>query len=338
MWIDTHCHLDAPELRVMGAGLSAWVTASSALDSGCALSSEGMQYSSDRPDESLVPHLRVRQVARKSGVALCVLPAVEVGNFETVRQLAHSCGDAYALGIHPLYVPRMREGDLDRLDEQLTAHRDDPRLVAVGEIGLDFFVPALCTADMRARQQTVYRAQLKLARKHGLPVLLHVRRSADLLLKHLREAWGLRARQTLPPGCAGIAHAFNGSQAQANAFVSLGFKLGFGGTVTFEASRQIRHLAASLPAHVPVMETDAPDIPPQWLYTTASQREEGKPQGVNTPAELPRMGAVVADLRGISAADWAAQTTANAVAALPRLATLLAGAVPSGVPTEGVGL
>ena len=96
-----------------------------------------------------------------------------------------------------------------------------------------------------------------------------------------------------------------------------------GGTVTFDTSRQIRRLAAQLPATVPVMETDAPDIPPQWLYATAAQRQVGQAQGLNTPAELPRMGAVVAGLRGVSVADWAAQTTTNAVAALPRLGALL---------------
>ncbi len=75
-----------------------------------------------------------------------------------------------------------------RWTRRLTEHRDDPRLVAVGEIGLDFFVPALCEPAMRERQIGFYRAQLKLARKHGLPVILHVRRSADVLLKHLRDS------------------------------------------------------------------------------------------------------------------------------------------------------
>ena len=120
------------------------------------------------------------------------------------------------LGIHPMYVPQARDDDLQALDAALTEYRDDPRLVAVGEIGLDFFLPALCEPAKRERQERFYREQLRLARKHGLPVILHVRRSADVLLKHLRE---------LPPG-GGIAHAFNGSAQQAQAFVEQGFKLG----------------------------------------------------------------------------------------------------------------
>jgi TatD DNase family protein len=214
----------------------------------------------------------------------------------------------------------MQNDDLVLLDEQLTLHRDDPRLVAVGEIGLDFFVPALCTPAMRERQQGRVPGPAQVGpKKHQLPVLLHVRKSADLLLKHLREVWGLPSGQALPPGCAGIAHAFNGSQAQADAFVALGFRLGFGGAVTFDAAHQLRRLAATLPSHTMVLETDAPDIPPQWLYATAAQRAAGQPQGINTPAELPRIGAVVAGLRGIPPAELATQTMANALAALPKL-------------------
>jgi TatD DNase family protein len=222
-------------------------------------------------------------------------------------------GDAYALGIHPLYVPQAADADLERLDDALTANRDDPHLVAVGEIGLDFFVPALCQPAMRERQERFYRSQLRLARKHGLPVILHVRRSADVLLKHLRG---------LPTG-GGIAHAFNGSAAQAQAFMGMGFKLGFGGAATFEPALKLRALAATLPLEALVLETDAPDIPPHWLYATAAERAAGMAQGVNTPAELPRIGAVIAGLRGLSPEALAQASTANALAALPRLAALI---------------
>jgi len=120
----------------------------------------------------------------------------------------------------------------------------------------------------------------------------------------------------------GIAHAFNGSLQQALAFVELRFRLGFGGAVTFDRARQIRHLARVLPAHALVLETDAPDIPPQWLYRTAAERAAGAPQGRNEPAELPRIGGVLASLRGLPLAELAAATVANAQAALPRLAAL----------------
>lgn len=275
MWIDTHCHLDAPEF---GTGH--------------------------------VLALQARATAAQRGVGLCVIPAVMRQNLDSVRQLALQTGDAYALGIHPMYVPRAQDGDLDALDEALTRHRDDPQLVAVGEIGLDFFVPDLCEPTMRERQTRFYRAQLRLARKHGLPVILHVRRSADALLRGLREL----------PVMGGIAHAFNGSAQQAQAFIDLGFALGFGGAATFEPAKRLRALAAELPLAAMVLETDAPDIPPHWLYATAAERAAGRAQGLNTPAELPRIGAEIAGLRGLEPEAFAKATSANALRVLPRLA------------------
>ncbi len=269
-WIDTHCHLDAPE------------------------------FDADRS--------AVLARARAAGVVLQVLPAVMAANFDTVRELAHAHGLAYALGIHPLYVDRSADADLDILADALARHRGDPRLVAVGEIGLDHFVPGL---DL-ARAERFYLAQLQLARAAGLPVILHVRRSADGLLKGLRR-FGV---------AGGIAHAFNASQAQADVFVGMGFRLGFGGAMTYDRALQIRRLASSLPAANLVLETDAPDIPPHWLYRSAAQRAAGQATGRNEPAELPRIARSLADLRGWSMETTAAITLANALAALPRLAAL----------------
>jgi TatD DNase family protein len=243
--------------------------------------------------------------ARAAGVTQLVLPAVEVADFDAVRALAHRHGCAYALGIHPLFAGRAEDGDLDRLQQALQQHRDDPRLVAVGEIGLDHFVPGLD----RARQAHFYVAQLKLARDAGLPVILHGRRSVDSLLQGLRRI----------AVSGGIAHAFNGSLVQAQHFIGRGFKLGFGGNLTFDRALQIRCLARTLPAAALVLETDAPDIPPHWLYRTAAERAAGA-RSRNEPAELPRIAAVLAGLRGWSLAQTAAITSANARAALPRLA------------------
>jgi TatD DNase family protein len=282
MWIDTHSHLDAPEFERNGL-LAGVLIAQSAIEN----------------------------------VAISVIPAVEKSNFSIVRELAHAQRQAYGLGIHPLYAPQSQEDDLTYLDAQLLQHRDDPRLVAVGEIGLDFFVPKLCTPEMREKQTLFYRAQLKLAKQHGLPVILHVRKSADQLLKALRDVFSNGGSH------GGIAHAFNGSEQQAMQFYEMGFCLGFGGTVTYERSQQIRALAKSLPPEAIVMETDAPDMPPQWIYATAEERSKGKPQGINSPLELPRIGAALAELRGLSAAAWAAQTTANALRVLPKLKALL---------------
>ena len=274
----THCHLDAPELASSVADVAARASA--------------------------------------AGVKHCVLPAVSVGNFAAVRLLAEQFSYSYALGIHPGCVPQAQELDLQTLNAELTLRHSDPRLVAVGEIGLDFFVLELMKPAMRERQEFFYREQLKLAKAHSLPVILHVRRSADRLLKHLRDL-------APPGGWHGIAHAFNGSQQQADEFIKLGFKLGFGGSVTFDAARQLRRLAAELPLTALVMETDSPDMPPQWLYTTAADRAGGKPQGRNEPAELPRIAQQVADLRGITLLALASATTANALHALPKLRGLI---------------
>jgi TatD DNase family protein len=268
MWIDTHCHLDAPE------------------------------FDADRDE--------VAQRARAAGVRQMVLPAVEVAHFKAVQQLAQRHDAAYALGIHPLFVDRAPEDAVQQLRAALEAAAADPRLVAVGEIGLDHFVPD-AQAD-RARQEALYVAQLELAAQRGLPVILHVRRSADALLKHLRR---MRIG-------GGIAHAFNGSRQQAQAFIDLGFKLGFGGAMTYERALQIRDLAATLPDDAVVLETDAPDIPPHWLYRTATERAVGGASR-NEPAELPRIAGTLAELRGWTLEHTAAITSANARVALPRL-------------------
>lgn len=280
-WIDTHCHLDAHEFV---ADVEA-----------------------------------VRARAAQSNVTRCVIPAVEASAFEQTRGLAHRFGDAYALGIHPLYVNRAGDDALSQLSAALSLFASKPdggalgetqgdtHLVAVGEIGLDYFV-----SPHPARQEFFYREQLKLARQHGLPVVLHVRRSVDPVLKGLREI--------SVPG--GIAHAFNGSLQQAQMFIALGFKLGFGGAVTYERATRLRQLAATLPLDSLVLETDAPDIPPHWLYATAEQRASGVSQGRNEPAELPRIAAVIAELRGISVGELMEATTRNALHALPGLKRL----------------
>ena len=282
-FIDTHCHLDAPEFG----------------------------------DERAA----VRARADAAGVALCVIPAVAVFNFATVRALAHAQHDAYALGIHPLCTGDAQDADLQTLDAELTARRDDPRLVAVGEIGLDYFVPDLDGP----KQERFFHTQLQLARAHDLPVIIHVRRSVDKVLKHLRQVGAGRPWR-------GIAHAFNGSEQQAKACIDLGLKLGFGGTVTFDRALQVRRLATSLPLDAIVMETDAPDIQPHWLYRTQDERAAGAAQGRNEPAELPRIAALLAELRGVSTDELAQASTRNALDALPRLSSLLSGSGSGQLP------
>jgi TatD DNase family protein len=264
MWIDTHCHLDAHEFG----------------------------------GESLA----VAGRAGDAGVGMIVIPAVDRHNLAVVAQLAADAPNAcYALGIHPIYVPNATDDDLVALRQAVETALADPRFVAVGEIGLDYFIPMLCEPAMREKQEHFLREQLRIARDFDLPVLMHVRRSQDQILKHVR--------QIRPAG--GIAHAFNGSFQQAQTFIDLGFKLGFGGAMTFTRALQIRRLAATLPLEAIVLETDAPDISPAWIHPAR-----------NSPEYLPAIGAMLAELRELSIETICAATTANALSAMPRLAHL----------------
>jgi len=258
MLIDTHCHLDAAEFQ-------------------------------GRADQLA---LNARQV----GVQKIVIPAVSKANFADVARLGRFGG--YALGIHPLYVPAATDRDLVDLKSIAIKAMSDPRFVAIGEIGLDFFVPELCAPPIREKQIHFYKEQLRIAKELSLPVLLHVRRSVDLILKGLR--------QIKIPG--GIAHAFNGSEQQATMLTQLGFKLGFGGAMTHTRALQIRRLATTLPLSSIVLETDAPDIPPSWLTF-----------GPNTPDQLAQIARCLAILRNLSPDDIARVTTENVYAVLPRL-------------------
>lgn len=226
--------------------------------------------------------------AAAAGVAGFVIPAVDAGNFDTVAALAASLpGSASAFGIHPLYVDRTGDDALGLLRERLEAGG----AIAVGEIGLDGFEPE----PDQTRSERFLVEQLRLAREFDLPVILHVRRAQDRVLKYLRRH---RVR-------GGIAHAFNGSAQQAQAFIELGFCLGFGGAMTYSGSTRIRALAASLPLDSLVLETDAPDISPAW-----------RAGGRNEPADLVRIAGVLAELRGLSVDAIARATTANARRAL----------------------
>lgn len=265
MWIDTHCHLDADEFDVDRAAVVAR--------------------------------------ARAAGVTTMVIPVGHIDDGAKAAAIAREHDCTYALGIHPLWIHRAREDDIDRLRERIPDALADPRFVAIGEIGIDL---GGAGGDLE-RQQWFYREQLKVARDHDLPVIVHVRQSADLLLKHLR-AIGVGG---------GIVHAFNGSKQQAQQLVERGFKLGFGGALTYSGSQRIRRHARETADNAWVLETDAPYIPPQWL-------REGGSAGRNEPAQLARIAGELADLRGVALDELAAANRANAGAALPRLGRWLA--------------
>lgn len=267
-WVDTHCHLDAPEFK-----------------------------------DSLS---QIVSSAKSSGVKALLLPTVQASDWDHAKNLANQYGSqvpglVYTLGIHPLFIKQAKEVDLLNLKTQIEQSLGDPRFVGVGEIGLDYFVEGL---DPQ-RQEYFFHEQLDLAEQFHLPVILHVRRSQDAILKALRK-------RKVP---SGIAHAFNGSQQQAEQFIGLGFKLGFGGAATYERALQIRRLLIDIPLSAIVTETDAPDIPPAWL------KQEG---GLfNEPALLPRIAMQLADIRGIGHQEFSAAVWQNAMQVLPRWSDLM---------------
>ncbi len=269
MWIDTHCHLDAPEFS---GSLASIVSA-----------------------------------AKEKNVQAILLPAVKAVDCPQVKKLASQYGNVipglvYTLGIHPLYTNQAHEEDIPYLEEQIIQSLSDSRFVGIGEIGLDYFVEGL---DPH-KQESFFHAQLDLAQKYQLPVILHVRRSQDAILKALR-------RRKIS---GGIAHAFNGSFQQAEQFIELGFKLGFGGAATYERALQIRRLLTDLPLDSIVTETDSPDIPPAWL------KEEGI--AFNEPAFVARISKELAIIRGINDAEFASAVWRNAMQVLPRWSALCA--------------
>lgn len=244
------------------------------IDSHCHL--DAGEFDADRAS--------VHARARAAGVMIQVLPAISLANCATVAATcARYPGCMPAWGMHPMYIATHRPQHLAGLREWIERQRP----VALGEIGLDLFVPGL-----DPQQQTFYFVeQLKLACEFDLPVLLHCRRANDPVLKELRRLGVKR----------GIAHAFSGSRQQADAFIRQGFMLGFGGAFTWSRASRLRLLAQELPLECMVLETDSPDIPPAWL---------GRDR--NEPAELAGICARLAELRGISPAEVAARTTANA--------------------------
>ena len=230
----------------------------------------------------------VLQRARNSGVVAQVLPAITRNHWPGLADLVDANADLYpAYGLHPVFLGTHVDGDLDWLDQWLARHS----AVAVGEIGLDGFIEDLATGAPWDRQWRLFNAQLDIALNHRKPVILHARRALDHVLKALRTR----------PALTGIIHSFSGSRQQADQALEQGFCLGFGGPVTYARANRLRRLVAELPAEALVLETDAPDQP---LATHRGERNE--------PAYLPEVAACVAELRGVTVAEIAAITGANA--------------------------
>jgi TatD DNase family protein len=235
--------------------------------------------------------------ARALGVTQFLNLPGHVDHFSAALASRERYGCAIGLGIHPMWVRgpggHSSREHIEVLREHVRTHKPD----VIGEIGLDFFIPKFDAPE----QEWFYAEQLKIARDFDLPVALHVRKSQDTLLKYLRRI----------PVRGGFAHAFNGSPQQAQAFIDLGFKLGFGGTATYPQANRIRALLKTIPESAIVVETDAPDIPPSFLGTMGSRAR-------NSISYLPRIGEMLAEIRGIPAAQFAQITSQNAKNILER--------------------
>lgn len=249
--IDTHNHLDFPD------------------------------FDADRP--ALLERCRALGVERQ------VLLGVFQDNWTRVVQLAEQHSELYAaLGLHPLYLRQHRPPHLLALRERLQRLEGHPKLCAVGEIGLDYYIETLD----RDAQQALFEEQLRIAIDVELPVLLHVRRAHAAVIATLK-------RLRVPRG--GIVHAFAGSREEAREYLKLGFRLGLGGAPTWPQANRLRKVVAELPLEAIVLETDAPDMAPA-MY----------PGQRNSPEHLPAICAALAELRGMSAEELAAASTRNA--------------------------
>ena len=237
----------------------------------------------------------VIRLCLEENVNCMVIPAVNKNNFDQVIRISDRNKEcAYALGFHPMHLDGFQEKDLELLENYLL--KNDP--VAVGEIGLDLFI----RKDNQLFQEKVFLAQLKLAKKFDLPVIMHVRGAIDLILKNLRK---VKVR-------GGIAHAFNGSLQQAHQLIELGFKLGFGGAMTYPRAKHIQMLAKELPIEAIVLETDSPDMSPVWLNDN----------DYNHPKELSKIAEFFCHLRGMESLKTADIIRDNTIEAIPKLAKL----------------
>ncbi|MCK5812977.1 MAG: TatD family hydrolase [Cocleimonas sp.] len=250
--IDTHCHLD---LAVFDADREA-----------------------------------VLQRALDRSVSDIIIPAVTASHWKNIKALTTKQSHLHpAYGLHPMFMSQHKVQDLDRLERWLQSEK----AIAVGECGLDFFIFNQQTNRQQAKaaQQHLFHHQLVLAEQYNLPVILHSRKSLDLILKEIRQYPHLR----------GVVHSFSGSKQQAHQLIDQGFYLGFGGPITYTRAKKLRHLVSTLPLDALLLETDAPDQPDATHY---GQRNE--------PAFLHPIAQTIAELRGILLDEVIHCTTDNA--------------------------
>ncbi|MFV2055393.1 MAG: TatD family hydrolase [Thiohalomonadales bacterium] len=230
----------------------------------------------------------VLEHCRQLHIRKIVVPAIQSKTWDTLLQVCDLHAGLYpTLGLHPMFIEQHQNQDLIHLENYIIKYHP----CAVGEIGLDYYKKETVNCANREKQIQFYSAQLDIAKRHGLPVILHVRRAHQQVLTLLKQK----------KVTAGIVHAFSGSREEAQRYIDIGFKLGFGGSITYPRAKRLRRLASELPLSSIVLETDAPDM---TGFKHHGQR--------NSPEYLPECLQTLSNLRKQSVEEIAAQTTRNA--------------------------
>lgn len=263
--IDTHCHFDVPEFDHDRAAVAARAFA--------------------------------------AGVERIVIPGYIAAQWPTLFAVCAAISQPQLLpapGLHPCYIQEHTQADLAQLEHLL---RTQKNAVAVGEIGLDYFVAELKSPALKEKQSQFFIAQLALAAEFNKPVILHVRKAHQEVIAALKK---IKFTQ------GGIVHAYSGGIEEAKHYAALGFCLGIGGPITYEQSKRLRAVVSAMPLAALVLETDAPDMIPQPHRKAQVPREQNR----NSPEFLPAVAQAVALLKYISVAEVMAATQAQSVAVL----------------------
>lgn len=224
--------------------------------------------------------------AEQADVYAQIIPGIQTSTWPQIRQLCNSHARLYpAYGLHPMFMQCHQPSDLIDLDLWL----ETEPVVAVGECGLDFYIQ---NPD-RQQQLGLFEAQLSLAQKYQLPVIIHARKSVEEAINSLRNF----------PNINGVFHSYSGSEQQADRLIEMGFYLSFGGPATYTRAARLQRIIKSLPLEVLLLETDAPDQP--------SSKHRGER---NEPSYLKQIALIISQLRNISYQELAEATTKNAQA------------------------
>ena len=222
---------------------------------------------------------------RAKGIEAFVVPAIDFSSWPGLQALAmHYPAIKPAFGLHPMFLAEHRQEHLDALPDWL----QKPECVAVGECGLDFFVPGLDAAA----QETIFIEHIKLAKQFNKPLIIHARKATERVIQLLKQHGPV----------TGVIHSYSGSLEQARQLVAMGFYLGIAGPITYPRSNRIRAIVQDVPLESLLLETDAPDQP---LFGEQGRRNE--------PCFLPRVAEAVADAKQLAVEDVAMQTSTNAM-------------------------